>query len=50
MVARGARDRRELALKERYKFEVINHNKDQAVRDVCQILVRSYEEKLCSIP
>lgn len=39
--------RRELAYKERYKHEVINHNKDQAVRDVCQILVRSYEENLC---
>lgn len=47
---RLATARRELALKDRYKFEVINHNKDRAVRDVCQILVRSYEEKLCSIP
>lgn len=39
--------RRELALQGRYKHEVINHNKDQAVRDVCQILIRSYEENLC---
>jgi guanylate kinase len=33
--------RHELEYKSRYRHEVINHSVDQAVRDICQILVQS---------
>jgi len=33
--------RHELARKDMYRHEVINHTLDQAVKDICQILVQS---------
>lgn len=33
--------RHELARKDMYRHEVVNHTIDQAVKDICQILVRS---------
>ena len=40
LARRLATARRELAQKSRYRYEVINHNVAQAVRDVCEILMR----------
>lgn len=42
--------RRELALKDRYKYQVINREVHQAVREVCEILLRHSEESSCSKP
>jgi guanylate kinase len=40
LASRLATARRELAQKSRYRYEVINHDVAQAVRDVCQILLK----------
>jgi guanylate kinase len=40
LTRRLATARRELAQKSRYRYEVINHNVPQAVRDVCDILLQ----------
>jgi guanylate kinase len=42
--------RRELALKDRYQYEVINRDVQQAVREVCDILIHHAEETPCSKP
>lgn len=42
--------RRELAQKDRYRFQVINRDVPQAVREVCEILLRHAEESPCSKP
>jgi guanylate kinase len=42
--------RRELGQKSRYRYEVINRDVHQAVRDVCEILLRHSEESPCSKP
>jgi guanylate kinase len=40
LARRLATARRELAQKSRYRYEVINHDVAQAVRDVCEILLK----------
>jgi guanylate kinase len=40
LARRLATARRELAKKDRYRFEVINRDVEQAVRDVCDILIK----------
>jgi guanylate kinase len=40
--------RRELAQKHRYRYEVINRDVPQAVREVCDILLRHAKESPCS--
>jgi guanylate kinase len=42
--------RRELALMDRYRYQVINRDVPQAVREVCEILLRHSEESPCSKP
>jgi guanylate kinase len=42
--------RRELALKDRYLYQVTNRDVRQAVREVCEILLRHAEETPCSKP
>ena len=34
---------RELALADRYQYQVINDNMDQAVREICEILTNQWE-------
>jgi guanylate kinase len=45
---RLAAARRELAQKDRYRYEVINRDVPQAVREVCEILLRYAQESPCS--
>ena len=41
--------RREMACKDRYRYEVINDSVDRAVQEICEILVSlAGEEKACS--
>jgi guanylate kinase len=40
--------RRELAQKDRYRYQVINRDVRQAVREVCDILIRHAKESPCS--
>jgi guanylate kinase len=39
--------RRELAFKHRYRYQVINRDVPQAVRDICEILQKHAKEPLC---
>jgi guanylate kinase len=48
LARRLATARRELANKSRYRYEVINHDVAQAVRDVCDILQHHAKESPCS--
>jgi len=48
LARRLATARRELASKSRYRYEVINHDVGQAVRDVCDILLHHAKESPCS--
>jgi guanylate kinase len=41
--------KRELAKKHRYRYEVINRDVQQAVREVCEILLRHAKESPCSM-
>ena len=50
LALRLATARRELAQKHRYRYEVINRDVRQAVREVCQILERHAKESSCSMP
>jgi guanylate kinase len=45
---RLATARRELAQKHRYRYEVINRDVNQAVREVCEILLKHAQELPCS--
>lgn len=45
---RLATARRELAQKHRYRYEVINRDVAQAVREVCEILLKHAQESSCS--
>src|SRR5262245_47214814 len=40
----------EVAQKQRYRYEVINRDVQQAVRDVCEILLKHAKEMQCSMP
>ena len=43
-IQRTARQaQRELALADRYRYQVINDNMDQAVQEICDILTREWE-------
>jgi guanylate kinase len=42
--------RRELAFKDRYRYEVINRDVPQAVREICEILSSHAKEPPCSMP
>ncbi|MCI0360529.1 MAG: guanylate kinase [Planctomycetaceae bacterium] len=42
--------RRELAFKDRYRYEVINRDVPTAVREICAILSRHAKEPPCSMP
>src|SRR4029453_8008105 len=42
--------RRELAFKDRYRYEVINRDVPQAVREICEILSSHAKEPRCSMP
>jgi guanylate kinase len=48
LARRLATARRELAQKDRYRYEVINRDVREAVREVCEILVRHAKESPCS--
>jgi guanylate kinase len=48
LARRLATARRELAKKDHYRFEVINRDVQQAVREVCDILLRHSKESPCS--
>ena len=45
LARRLATARRELAQKHRYRYEVINRDLPEAVREVCQILLRNAQDK-----
>ena len=48
LARRLATAKRELAQKSRYRYEVINRDVQQAVREVCEILLRHAKESPCS--
>src|SRR5262245_21822400 len=50
LARRLATAKREISQKHRYCYEVINRDVQQAVRDVCEILLKHAKEMQCSIP
>ncbi len=50
LARRLATAERELAQKHRYRYEVINRDVHQAVREVCEILLKHAKETQCSMP
>lgn len=50
LARRLATAEREVALKHRYQYEVINRDVHQAVREVCEILLKHAKETQCSMP
>jgi guanylate kinase len=50
LARRLATARWEVAQKDRYRYEVINRDVRQAVRDVCEILLKHAKETQCSTP
>jgi guanylate kinase len=50
LARRLATAERELAQRHRYRYEVVNRDVGQAVREVCQILLKYAKETQCSMP
>lgn len=50
LARRLATAEREVAQKHRYRYEVINRDVQQAVREVCEILLKHAKEMQCSMP
>jgi len=50
LARRLATAKREISQKHRYRFEVINREVPNAVREVCEILLKHAKETQCSMP